>query len=164
MKFIADSMLGSLTRWLRLIGYDVRYIKDYDDFELIEEAIKKSRVLLTGDLELYRLAKKKGIEALLIKERGKAEMLAQVVDRYGLNLEVDLAKSRCPKCGSMVKTIPKEKIKSKVPPSTFRYQEDFWICTNSECEKVYWYGSHWKKIEKILIKAKKLAKEFKPNA
>ncbi len=163
MEFITDSMLGSLTRWLRLIGYDVKYLKDYDDLELIKEAKKKNRILLTGDLELYRQAKKRGIDVLLIKEKGKAEMLAQVVDRYGLNLKVDPAKSRCPKCSSPVKAISKEKIQSKVPPSTLRFHEDFWICTNGECNKIYWYGSHWKKIEKVLNIVKKLTRELKAN-
>ena len=164
MEFIADAMLGSLTRWLRLIGHDVRYLKDYDDLELIEEAMKKSRTLLTGDFELYRRAKKRGIEVTLIKERGKAEMLAQVIDQYGLSLEIDPSKSRCPKCSSLVNAIPKEKIKSKVPPSTFEFHENFWICMNSECGNVYWYGSHWKKIEKVLNRAKELTKEFKADA
>lgn len=38
MKFIADAMLGKLSRWLRLVGYDVHYKSDFDDDEIIADA------------------------------------------------------------------------------------------------------------------------------
>ena len=156
MKFLADSMLGSLTRWLRLLGYDARYFRDCNDFELIEEATKEKRILLTGDVELYRLVRKKGLEAILVKERDKAEMLARIADRYSLNLDIDPAKSKCPGCGSSITTVEKNIVKAKVPSSTYEFHDEFWVCTNEECGKVYWYGSHWEKIRKVLLRAKEL--------
>jgi uncharacterized protein with PIN domain len=156
MKFITDSMLGSLTRWLRLIGYDVLYLKDFDDAELIEEARKKNRILLTSDLELYKQTKKQSIKSLLIKEKEKAGMLAQVVSQYNLSLDVNPAKSRCPKCGKSLNPISKEKIKNKIPPSTLKFYDYFWICSNKKCCKIYWYGSHWKKINIVLNRAKEI--------
>ena len=163
MKFIADSMLGSLTRWLRLVGNDVWYFKDYDDVKLIEEAKKENRILLTGDFELYKRAKKRGVDTLFIKERDKAKMLAQVIVKYGLSLDVDPMKSRCPKCGSSLNTISKDKIKNKVPLSSLNFHDDFWICSNNECGKIYWYGSHWKRISEILNRARELKIGFDPD-
>lgn len=164
MKFITDSMLGHLTRWLRLIGHDVRYLKNCDDLELIEEAKKENRTLLTSDLDLYKRTKKEGIGSLFIEEKETARMLAKVVARYNLSLDVNPAKSRCPKCGESLDPISKERIKNKIPPSTLKFHDHFWICLNEKCHKIYWYGSHWKKINKVLNRAKEIEIGLEANA
>lgn len=35
MKFVADSMLGRLAKWLRLIGYDTLYFSEISDHDLL---------------------------------------------------------------------------------------------------------------------------------
>jgi uncharacterized protein with PIN domain len=55
--FIADVMLGSLARWLRILGYDVVYDSRLDDAALVERAVKEKRVILTRD---RRLVERKG--------------------------------------------------------------------------------------------------------
>ena len=59
-RFVVDGMLGSLARWLRLLGYDADYDNRRDDAELVRLARAENRVLLTRDQELaarrgYRL-------------------------------------------------------------------------------------------------------------
>jgi len=51
MKFICDQMLGTLAKWLRIMGYDTLY-GDGDDSELIKMAVDEKRVLITRDREL----------------------------------------------------------------------------------------------------------------
>ncbi|MCK4436273.1 DUF5615 family PIN-like protein, partial [Candidatus Bathyarchaeota archaeon] len=53
MRFLADSMLGKLTRWLRMLGHDTTYANHLDDKTLAKMAKAEERVLLTRDLELY---------------------------------------------------------------------------------------------------------------
>ncbi|MEK6531211.1 MAG: Mut7-C RNAse domain-containing protein, partial [Deltaproteobacteria bacterium] len=48
-RFFVDAMLGSLARWLRTIGYDVRYEKDIGDSELVRKALLEGRVVVTKD-------------------------------------------------------------------------------------------------------------------
>jgi uncharacterized protein with PIN domain len=50
-RFILDGMLGSLARWLRIIGYDTIYYVDKEDDELRDEAKKNNRTLITRDHE-----------------------------------------------------------------------------------------------------------------
>ncbi|HKZ88424.1 MAG TPA: Mut7-C RNAse domain-containing protein [Candidatus Bathyarchaeia archaeon] len=46
MNFIIDSMLGKLTRWLRMMGHDAKYSTTLEDAELLVIAKNEPRVLL----------------------------------------------------------------------------------------------------------------------
>jgi hypothetical protein len=52
ITFIADSMLGTLAKWLRILGYDTHYDPTLDDHQLVRLARAEDRVLLTRDHEL----------------------------------------------------------------------------------------------------------------
>lgn len=151
-------MVGRLARWLRLIGNDVEYSKNSTDNELIRKAATESRTLLTSDIELYRRAIANGAEAFLVKGKTEAERLARIAERFKIDLSVDATNSRCPACNSTIRPITKEQVIDRVPPSTFKMFDEFWECTNSNCGKIYWRGSHWKKIDEHLSKAENLLK------
>src|SRR5262245_60993186 len=46
-SFVLDVHLGTLARRLRLLGIDVAYRNDADDEELVEQANREARILLT---------------------------------------------------------------------------------------------------------------------
>jgi len=150
-------MVGRLARWLRLIGNDVEYSRESTDDELIRRAVAEGRTLLTSDVELYRRAVADGAEAFLVKGRTEAERLARIAKRFKIDLNIDTASSRCPTCNASIRPVKKELVKGRVPPSTFKVFNEFWECTNSSCGKIYWQGSHWKKIGEHLSKAERLA-------
>jgi uncharacterized protein with PIN domain len=154
MRFIADGMLGKLTRWLRLMGHDVEYLNDSADEQLIERARAEERILLTGDVELYRRSRLIGISAYLVKGKDQAEQLAILAKRLNLKLEINPQNSRCPICNSEIKSATKDMVKDAVPTNTFKNQDEFWICTN--CSQIFWKGSHWIGISKTLMRAKEL--------
>ena len=156
MKFIVDGMLGKLTRWLRMLGHNVKYSNKLDDAQLIAIAKREKRVLLTRDLELYQQATAKGVQAFYVDGKTEAERLAQLAKKFGISLEIDMAVSRCPKCNAQVKPTSKENVKDKVEETTFAYYNEFWQCP--KCGQVYWQGAHWKRIRKTLETAKELAK------
>jgi hypothetical protein len=156
MRFLLDSMLGGLTRWLRILGYDSQYLKDVSDSRLLSQARHESRILLTSDSQLYRTAIAKGINCFLISTQNESERLAHLAYRFNLNLKLDSSTSRCPLCGSNIEPVQKDKICTKVPHATLKLYKSFWICTNISCAKVYWQGSHWKKIEETLRNASEI--------
>jgi len=147
-------MLGKLTRWLRMLGCDVKYFNDLNDEELIKIAKEEERVLLTRDIQLYRRASVNGVQSYLVKCRTETERLAEVAQQFHIKLEIDVSNSRCPKCNARLEPILKDKIKDKVPQATAGFYDDFWICP--ECEQIYWQGSHWQKINRKLLEAKVL--------
>jgi len=152
MKFIADGMLGKLTRWLCMLGHNVKYSNKLDDAQLIMIAKKERRILLTRDLELYQQATAKGVNAFYLNGKTEAERLAQIAKRFKMKLDIDMATSRCPKCNTQVKAIAKEKVVDKVEKSTFSCYNEFWQCPN--CGQIYWQGAHWTRIRKTLETAR----------
>jgi len=147
-------MLGRLTRWLRLLGYDVKYSSNMEDKQLIAIAKKEKRILLTRDFELYQQATAKGLDTFYVTGQTQDEKLAELAKRFGIKLEVDMSTSRCPKCNTKVKPIMKEKIAEKVEENTFAHYNEFWACP--KCKQIYWQGAHWTKIRKTLDKANEI--------
>ena len=145
MRFIADTMLGKLSRWLRLMGYDVHYKVDFEDGDIIANA--KDRTILTRDRALFKRAKSEGLSALLIRSTDIKDQLLQLKEEVGIELQDTPEFARCPLCNGEVESIEKEKVKGKVPPKVFENLE-FWVCKN--CQNIYWEGGHWKNIKETV--------------
>jgi uncharacterized protein with PIN domain len=154
VKFIADGMLGKLTRWLRMLGQDVKYSNQFEDAELIMTANKEHRILLTRDSELHQRAIAKGIDAFYVGGRTEAEKLAELAERFDFPLTIDLKRSRCPRCNTKIRLTPKEKLAGKVEKNTFTYYDEFWKCP--KCGHIYWQGAHWNGIRATLKEANKI--------
>jgi hypothetical protein len=161
VKFLADGMLGKLTRWLRMLGQDVTYAVQFDDSELLALAKKEDRVLLTKDLELYQRAIAKGIDAYYVEGAIESERLAEVAKRYDLPLVIDMEKSHCPVCNTKLNATPKEQLMGELEKNTFTYYDKFWKCPN--CGQIYWQGAHWKQISNTLTEAKSKLEKLKGN-
>ena len=154
LKFVTDGMLGKLTRWLRMLGYNVKYANNLDDKTLVKIAKTEKRILLTRDVELFQQATAQHIDAFLVEGKNEAERLAAMTKRFRLTLEFSPDNSRCPRCNARIKPAEKSEIADKIPSTTKAYYEEFWECP--KCGKVYWQGAHWKRITETLDKAKKL--------
>jgi len=152
LRFLADGMLGKLTRWLRMLGHDVDYTGSTDDKELIKKAKEENRILLTRDVELYRQGVAKGAEAFLVENPNQTANLANLAKRFNFKLEVRMEASRCPKCNNKIKAVSKTNIADKIPSSTSSNYDEFWQCQG--CGQVYWRGAHWKRIDETLEEAK----------
>jgi uncharacterized protein with PIN domain len=162
LKFIADGMLGKLTRWLRMLGHDVKYANELSDTQLTATAKRERRVLLTRDLQLYQQATAKGINSFYVQGQTREEKLAELARRFNMQLSIDMAMSRCPKCNTRVKPISKERASSKVEENTFAHYNEFWTCP--KCGQVYWQGAHWTKIRAMLEKANEILEKTGKNA
>ena len=151
MKFVVDGMLGKLSRWLRILGNDVFYSIESNDAQILEISKKEDRVLLTKDLELYKRAICRGLGAYYVEGKSGSEFLAELAKRYGLQLTIDLDKSRCPICNSKIQKAAKEELADQLEKNTYTYYYEFWKCSN--CGQIYWRGAHWKQINSTLTQA-----------
>ena len=150
MKFLCDQMLGTLAKWLRILGFDTYFANQViKDIELLEIAKKEERILITRDKELVQRCKKRQIKFISISSIDLDEQLKTTLKN--ININEDQILTRCTVCNSILEEIDKEKVKGEVPEKVFQYKEKFWFCKN--CKKYYWHGSHF---DKMISKIKDL--------
>jgi uncharacterized protein with PIN domain len=128
-------MLGTLAKWLRLLGYDTAYDNVAADAELARRARSEGRVLLTRDREL---AGRRGLRTVLVQSEVLEEQVQEV--QAALGPPPDPALSRCAVCNTELESIAPADVASRVPPYVLWTQSDFRRCPG--CGRVYWPGTH----------------------
>jgi uncharacterized protein len=137
-SFLADGMLGSTARKLRILGFDTAYDGKSNDVTLIQESLDSSRVLLTSDVELFFCAKRMNARAILISGRTEEERLFQVLSIAGVKqIQVSGLESRCSVCNG------------RLSGTASRNSNNLEIYRCEVCWKSYWRGSHWKKMRAL---------------
>jgi len=146
--FVVDGMLGSLARKLRMFGFDTLYYNDAEDERLIQIGLKESRVLLTGDRALFQRAMKVGLNSILLKGVDEVDDLAHILENLNIaSIKIVSEKSRCPMCNESLETSDGNSMKDYVPAGVLDKHSKFYFC--KKCSKVYWEGSHFKKLEEF---------------
>ncbi|MBI4654926.1 MAG: Mut7-C RNAse domain-containing protein [Nitrospirae bacterium] len=144
MKFIVDSMLGRLARWLRLLGYDTLYYPDIEDSLLLRIAREDDRILLTRDTHVIKV---RGLKKYFLLNENKTFKQVKIVIN-SLNLKDFSIMSRCVICNNTITEIQKEGIRGLVPEYVYQTTAVFKRC--SGCGKLYWNGTHPEKFKKKL--------------
>jgi len=150
LRFLCDEMLGGLARWLRAAGYDAAFARGIDDGALVARAEREGLVILSSDGGIFeRTVVKTGTVPALQVPRGMppVDQLTFVLGHYGLAV----GEPRCMACGGALDEVAKATIASEAPARSFAAFERFWRC--ARCARIYWRGSHWERIARILARA-----------
>jgi len=140
IRFVADVHLGTLARRLRLLGLDTVYRPDADDADLAETAHREGRILLTRDRAL--LKRRIVAHGYFIRATRPHDQLVEVIRRFD-PLVLDPF-SRCIHCNTGLHEVSKESIDAALPPQTRQHYDQFNACAG--CGRIYWKGSHWKRL------------------
>ncbi|MBN1135520.1 MAG: Mut7-C RNAse domain-containing protein [Anaerolineae bacterium] len=143
MRFIADAMLGTLAKWLRILGYDTLFDASLNDHQLARLARAENRILLTRDQEL---ARRRGLRVLLVSGEHLDDQVRQVL--ADLSLAPNRAFSRCPVCNEPLEAIDRETAQARVPAYVIQTHDSFSRCP--ACQRVYWRGTHWRQMDEHL--------------
>lgn len=138
MKFLADSMLGKLSKWLRICGFNVIYVKDSKNKDLYFQAQKEERILLTRDNKYKNL---KTIKVCFINFDNSAQQLKQLFGELSIKQEDLNLFSRCLVCNQILKVVDKNFVIDKLPPYVAKTKNEFSLC--EECGRIYWSGTHY---------------------
>ena len=144
-KFVLDVHLGKLARYMRMVGLDTVYKNNFTDNELVEISLAEKRTILTKDRGI--LKRNAITHGYWIRNEAPEKQLKEVVERFDLKNKLKEF-SRCLECNSTLTEIEKEKIINRLPPKVKDRQNNFFYCR--ECDKVYWKGSHYEKMKKMI--------------
>lgn len=161
-----------------------------NDDEIIEICLSTYRILISKDYEIIKKMKMKTeknlksnqeftsrfisspttqngnknciFPCLLLRSTEIIDNLAMISNNFNIRLGYDINNARCPKCnGNLCSIRNPEEFKRQIPPSVFNYHSEFWKCDNSDCQQLFWKGTHLERIKKTLEDVKiKITKKY----
>ena len=136
IRFVVDSMLGALSRYLRIMGYDAVYRSYYSD-KILSELVQEGRILLTRTHATYRQYG----NSIFIDSDLPQDQLKAVDDAIGLTRDREEWFKRCLVCNSCLVRAKEEAARDNVPDYILlKYSERMLFCPS--CKKFYWPGTH----------------------
>ncbi len=139
LRFIADETLGKLARYLRMSGYDCKYL-DSKCVDPILPAVEEDRILLTRNRSLEDESSKwDGLVCFNPRSDCANEQLKELSQRFDLKLSTG-GRSRCPRCNLEIIAVEPESVTGVVPDYILSRYSVFYRCP--KCLQVFWRGSH----------------------
>ena len=146
-RFICDAMLGALARWLRAAGYQAEWDEHLSESQLVELALQTGRILLTCNSRIMKrnVVRTGELRAILIPHGLDRVSQLEYVARL---LQLARREPLCMSCGGRLVEVPREQLAGQVPPRAYAAHQRFFRC--SGCGKIYWHGTHWRRISAAL--------------
>jgi hypothetical protein len=119
---------------------------------LVSEAKACNGFILTSDKPLVERCEKIGASAVLVPTSlGKKEKLIFVLK--SLRIKEIYPETVCTVCNGTLERAGKDKVVGNVPDTVLEGFSEFLTCP--DCKRVYWQGSHWKRISSFLDEIRK---------
>jgi len=146
-RFVADVHLGTLARFLRLLGFDTRYGNGLDDAELAAITSGEKRILLTRDVGL--LKRKAVVRGQWLRSRDPEQQVAEIVEALQLK-RLLRPFTRCMACNGALVAIARKEVVDLVPPRVYRRFRSFRQC--HQCRRVFWRGTHFLRLQRLVTR------------
>ncbi len=144
MRFVADSMLGRLAKWLRVLGYDTHYKSHYGPGAL-DQLVEEGRRLLSRHKKIVN----SHADAVLLCSDDAGGQLAELREKIALRPDESKRFSRCLICNVLLQGVDVGKSKENVPEYVF-YENIAGIRFCPSCGRYYWPGSHRERMTRKL--------------
>lgn len=140
-RFVLDVHLGKLARYLRLLGFDTIYDRDYVDATIAAISIEERRLILTRDKGL--LKRKEVTRGYWLRNIQPRLQIAEVVEVFDLRRVVRVF-SRCMVCNHTLETANEAHVRDALPAGLRGQFERVSRCPG--CRRLYWPGSHYDRL------------------
>jgi|ADurb_Oil_03_Slu_FD_contig_31_3327638_length_2176_multi_7_in_0_out_0_3 hypothetical protein len=144
-RFVVDTMLGKLAKWLRILGFDTRY-EALQSEDQLEAHRSQGYLLITRREKLVNEA-----NVLFLKANAPLEQLREVVTRVPVTPQEVHLLQRCSLCNEQLLPTTRDEVFDEVPHYIFRTHTIFHRCPR--CRKIYWPGSHPGRMRRCLERA-----------
>lgn len=146
-RFITDAHLGGLARLLRMAGFDTLHDNGYADETIRCIAAADHRIVLTRDRELLKC--RDVTHGCYVRALKSSQQFNEIVER--LQLAASFAPlTRCLHCNLRLQEVEKHAVLERLPPSVALNYKRFRTC--SGCGRVFWEGSHWRRMRELLAR------------
>jgi len=132
-----------------MMGYDTLRFDESDDSRMIVLALREGRIIITRDTQVMKrgVITSGRLKAILITSDKPDLQIQQVIE--SLNLDCQFSPfTICLECNQPLEERTKEEVKGRVPPYVFQTQNQYVECP--ACHRIYWKGTHWQAMTKIL--------------
>ena len=150
MKFICDTMLGKLAKYLRIVGVDASYSNSLAISQIMSKASAEQRTILTRRTDHMPLVQTEA--SYFIQSDYPLEQLQDVIRHFNLQADSSSFFTRCLECNQLLDSVDKNSVAGSVPPYVFNTVDTFARCPH--CYKIYWKGTHYgnmlKRLQKVL--------------
>jgi len=147
-RFLCDGMLGQLCRYLRAAGYDTLFDNNGDpDRDLLRQCQQQGRHFLTQD-QLICEHKAAHAVAFILPPADLDQLAALIGAHFQLDW-ISHAFSRCLVDNSLLLEADNAALQ-RIPQDALIAGEPYRVCP--VCDRVYWQGSHYKRIRARLMK------------
>ena len=145
-KFLADTNLGNIVKYMRVLGLDLYYDSLLSTREIIEISKRENRVILTKNRKLLKF--KDVSHGIFIRPDTTTEQVRRIIDYLDIKDNIKPF-SRCLRCNTLLNIVQKEKILDRIPPKTKEFCDEYVQCRS--CDKIYWKGTHFINMKKVVM-------------
>jgi len=138
MKFLADSSLGRLSRWLRMLGCDTVYWRGDADRSFLRAAEREGRTVLTRRRDV--LARQHPGVVLFVESDRVEDQVADVLGKLNVRPNPESFFTLCLECNVSLIPADRDEVRDRIPDYVHRTQQEFRRCPG--CGRVYWPGTH----------------------
>lgn len=140
MRFICDNTLGTLTKYLRMLGFDVLYCRG-------PALTVNSRENSDKPVLLTRKTRAVSYEPVVrVHSNEVSDQIKEIEEFIRPYIDPAAFLNRCIRCNTILITVPKESVETRVPEYVFHSNSIFRLCPT--CRKVYWHGTHAERMSK----------------
>ena len=144
-RFIADTNLGNIARYMRVLGFDTYFDPSLSARAIIELSLREDRTIITKSRKLLKFGDV--TYGLLLRPGTTEAQIKNILLRMGIKDSVKPF-SRCLRCNGILIDVPKKRIADRIPPKTRSFCNEYSHCES--CDKIYWEGTHVFEMKKVV--------------
>jgi uncharacterized protein len=137
-KFLTDASLARLAKWLRLLGYDTAVFPKEAGREMLRQADKEGRIVLTRRRDM--IERQFSGTLFLVTNVNAGNQLNDVIEKFSLRIDRQKMFGICLECNEKLNQVSREDVRDLVPPFVFENCTQYTQCPR--CHKIYWMGTH----------------------
>jgi uncharacterized protein len=138
VKFITDTNLGKLAKWLRILGYDTVSYRGEADRNFLRKAEREGRVVLTRKKDMA--ARQFSGKLVTVGSDHVQEQLREVMEKLSISADASRLFSICVRCNEALAAVGKEDVAGMVPAFVYDTHSTFHRCPS--CKGIFWPGTH----------------------